>query len=235
MRLHRFITNFEITGKDIVVKDEGIIHQIKSVLRLKEGDLIQICQNGAEEYEVIIKEVSKESLDLEIIKEVTPRTPPLNEVHLYVSIIKKDNFELLSQKCVECGVSSITPIITERTIKTNISQERIKKIMHEATEQSGQNKIPKLNRAMSFSEAISEARKNDFDILIADTKAEKNDSQTIQNKIALFIGPEGGFSEKEIEEARSKGAKAISLGGNILRAETAAIVGVWKFAWGKNY
>ncbi len=234
MRLHRFITNFNIDGKNINIKDEVLIHQVKSVLRLKEGDSMQICQNGAEEYEVIIKELSKEDLNLEIIKEITPKTPPLNEVHLYVSIIKKDNFELLSQKCVECGVASITPIITERTIKTNISNERIKKIMHEATEQSLQNKIPKLNRAMSFSEAISEAQKNNFDILIADTKAEKSASPPTSKEMALFIGPEGGFSEKEINEAKNNGAKTISLGGNILRAETAAIIGVWSLTSRKN-
>lgn len=183
-----------------------------------------------------------DGIDQEALVTLTALTPSLAEfsvqsngsrteefphtVHLFVSILKRDNFEWVAQKAIECGARSITPISSSRTIKMGLNYDRILKIMHEATEQSGRIKLSKLHETISYTEAILEVAKQNIPFYIADKDGMESASSP-QKDVALFIGPEGGFTDEEKKFALEHGAKLLSLGTTTLRAETAAILGTF--------
>ncbi|MDO8492572.1 MAG: RsmE family RNA methyltransferase [bacterium] len=231
MRLHRFIVSFPITDEMITVKETALIYQWQKVLRLKPDDEIILSDGNGTERRVIIVSLERAATKLKIVESYKNEHEPSFNVLLYASIIKRDNFEWLAQKAVECGVKSITPITTERTVKTKLNETRIKKIMHEAAEQSFRASIPKLNKILSFEEALKDAEEKSAQIFICDPTYKDNLIQSLKNiSRAVFIGPEGGFTERELQLAELFGALKLSLGKTILRAETAAIVAVHKLA-----
>lgn len=132
---------------------------------------------------------------------------------------------MAAQKTVEVGVASITPIITERTIKIGLNVPRLEKIILEANEQCGQNIVPLLFPILNFKDAIEGALGEkvifhpDADLYVPN-KSAKN--------ISIFVGPEGGFTENEIKLAKDFGFTVASLGSLILRGETAAIIGTYR-------
>jgi len=235
MRLHRFIGDFPIDQKIITVTDDALLQQWLNVLRLKEGDKLIISNGQGSEAKGKILSLSKNGSTLEVIEQYENDKEPPNVIFLYSSVLKRDNFEWLAQKSVECGVNSITPILTERTIKTNLQEARLQKIMHEAAEQSGRGLVPKLQSIVSFEMALIEVFKKTANVYICDVEAEKEKKPILpkndKNTAAVFIGPEGGFTKEEISYALSNGAEKLSLGRSILRAETAAIVAVYKLAY----
>ena len=142
-----------------------------------------------------------------------------------MSIINLDKFELVLQKATELGVQSFVPLITDRMElrieRLRGKEERWRKIVLEAVKQSGRSRIPPIEQAIKFDEAIARpAQKIVFDA-DADPKTTDNREQT-----TLFIGPEGGFTERELKLAREYGALLERLGPRRLRAETAALAAV---------
>ncbi|MCX6717846.1 MAG: 16S rRNA (uracil(1498)-N(3))-methyltransferase [Candidatus Taylorbacteria bacterium] len=265
MRLHRFYINKNIEiGKEIRIDDSEFLNQWGRVFRLKSGDKIILFNGNGFEYEAHFKILSKKEAVLIIDKEndpclsaSSPHESASPEVHLFQSVIKKDNFELIVQKCTEIGVSAFHPIISERSEKKDLNIERLVKIAKEASEQSGKVKLPKIFEPESLEKAIEnfsgELFVLDFDgepfsslsflrrqeSILASSTAPASEchnhpvSQTqhpssteagIQSKrIAALVGPEGGWSDKEREFFKQKGIKSVSLGKQVLRAETAAI------------
>ena len=148
---------------------------------------------------------------------------------------KSDKLELIIQKAVELGVYEIVPVITKRTIvkieknKEEKKLERYNAIAASAAKQSGRGVIPRIMPFMSFPEALSYAKGFDMSIIpyenAKDMEYARSVIQDIKGKktLGIFIGPEGGFAEEEVGDAVSMGAKCISLGGRILRTETAGL------------
>ena len=153
MRLNRFIGDFDLSKNEIIIKNSENIKQIKGVLRLEIGDHIILLDGKGKEIEVEITSVSKELVQTKFIKNIKINESE-RKVKLYLAILKKENFELAVQKAVECGVSEIIPIITERTIKTGLNTVRLEKIILEATEQCGRSIVPKLHEIIKFEDAI---------------------------------------------------------------------------------
>lgn len=217
MRLHRFYTTTEL-GKDIAVTDNGFIHQWKNVFRYTAGDNVILFGTG---YECVYKitSIDKKSVELEFVSQ-TKSLKRQKNVILALSLIKKDNLELTLQKCTELGVSGFILVQTERSEKKGFNRERLKKILIEATEQSGWGTVPILEGVKKLYE-IFEENKN---VLVLDG----DDADTF-SKIALpdgatiCIGPEGGFTEKEIALAKEMKIPTATLGKNTLRAETASM------------
>jgi 16S rRNA (uracil1498-N3)-methyltransferase len=232
MRLHRFYIQTELhVGVDINVEDTEHIHQWVSVFRYKTGDSI-ILFNGngnGNEYTGTFSEIHKKQAVINITSEVSAIMPNKNgkEVHLYLAAIKKDLFELAVEKCTELGVSSITPIITERTQDKNLNIERLMKVSIEASEQSGRGDVPEINKSVSLHDALESSK--GYSVFIADITplpVSTPDSPSRGDTPAtLFIGPEGGWGEKDFELFKAYNPERISLGETTLRAETAAIVG----------
>ena len=144
---------------------------------------------------------------------------------LYCAILKRENFELVVQKATEIGVREIVPLITQRTVKLDIKEERLRKIITEAAEQSGRGRVPMLRQAMSFADALADAQRNDANFFfdISDVIVEEGAIGDAMRR-GLFVGPEGGWSYEEVLAARAAGCHIISLGALTFRAETAAII-----------
>ncbi len=229
MKLHRFIGEYNLNNDFVKITNLENIKQIKGVLRLEEGDKLILCDGEGTQVLAEIQQIEKGEINLKILNKI-PSTDPNKKVSLYLAILKKENFELAVQKAVECGVSEIIPIITERTVKTGLNTERLQKIIREACEQSGRSFIPKLKNTLNIKEALLDGTKNDEKVFF--TLSEEIQNQIFKFKkdaisASIFIGPEGGFTEEEKDLAKEHNYKISSLGPLTLRGETAAIVATY--------
>ena len=229
MRLHRFIGKYNLTGKKVEITDFEEVNQMRSVLRLKKGDKIVLADGKGQEAEVILESFNENKILGTVNKNYPARTPlaGFRNVHLYLAILKKENFELAVQKAVECGIASITHIITERTIKTGLNMERLQKIIKEASEQCGRSTLPELFDIFDFTEAIN-SQADEKIIFHTDEETANYQPNKKANSVNIFVGPEGGFTPNEIELAKNSGFTPASLGGLTLRGETAAIIGAYR-------
>lgn len=222
MRLHRFYIKEKVeVGKEIMIEDPELLNQWGKVFRLGSGDKIIIFNGDGFDYECSLNMLSKNKAILEVIKSEEIKNIQKIELHLFQSIIKKDNFEFVVEKCTEIGTNAFHPILSDRSEKKNLNIERLKKIAEEASEQSGRGIIPKIFEPETLENSIK-----DFDGEIFALDFEKDSIKNIifSRKVGVLIGPEGGWSDKERDFFREKGIKTISLGLPVLRAETASIV-----------
>lgn len=237
MRLNRFIGNFPskggqgfILGNEVEITNLESIKQIKTVLRLQIGDKIILSDGRGTSAEVILSSMSNEVVTGTIEK--VEKSPEIKrKVNLYLAILKKENFELAVQKAVECGVSRIIPVVTERTVKTGLNFERLEKIILEASEQCGRGIVPNLFPILPFKDAILEGSQAEEKIIFDipdDEQTKPYSPNKNSSEITIFIGPEGGFTEKEVELAKNSGYTVASLGELTLRGETAAIVATYR-------
>lgn len=226
MRHNRFFGNFDFTGKIIKSSDKELINQIKNVLRLKIGTEVILCDGKNNEALCLISSLDKSEVVFEIVKvEINKKEFPI-DIILYCSILKKENFELVIQKAVELGVKEIVPIITKRTVKLGLKEDRIQKIIKESAEQSGRGILPVLSQEMAFEKAVSVAKANDVNIVFELDKKPLMQSKidiSRYKKIGVFIGPEGGWDSDEIKIAEINKFQLAGLSPFTLRAETAAI------------
>lgn len=227
--MHRFFENIENKIGDIVtLSKENIKHF--SVVRIEENEEFEIVISGIV-YRCIAIEVSKSQITCKILGEVESNTESKLKIHLFQGLPKSDKLELIIQKCTELGISEITPFTSSRTIvkwddkKESRRLERYFEIAQSASKQSKRTLVPKINRVSKFT---------DLKDLFEDSKiivAYENRGTTLRevltesnsNSFSIVIGPEGGFSELEIETLENLGAKIVHLGNRILRTETAAI------------
>lgn len=202
---------------ELFIKNKEVIKQIHKVLRLEVGEFVVVRTIGAT-FKGIIYSMTSFEIVLSHVEEVESIYPQ-KHVSLFFCIPKKDKFELIIEKCSELGVTDFYPVISDRTIKTNINIERAQKIIEEASEQSQRTDTPTLHEFRSLDEVVKEFRPVVFDIeggLLG-----KNDTDYIQN---VLIGPEGGFSEKELLFFRNEKLDIYKLKTPVLKTETAAIV-----------
>ena len=228
MRLNRFFLEFNFNDKEIIIKDNDFVNQVRSVLRMDLGDKLILCDGASNEILAKIVSFGKNEIILENLEIMKNKNEPAQKVTLYCSILKKENFELVVQKAVEVGVYKIVPVINTRTVKTNIRPDRLKKIIKEAAEQSGRGIMPELIEAINFKNALDLCKNNDRNILFDISGCDLRDlGATTSHTLGIFVGPEGGWDALEIEMARSNGLDVVSLGQLTLRAETAAIIATY--------
>lgn len=225
MKLHRFIGDFDLSKKGLIITDSNVVAQIRRVLRLRVGDQISLGDGRGNEALVQIKAFKKGVVEVDILKVSKSNIESQIGVLLYCSILKRSNFDLVVQKATEVGVKEIVPLICKRTVKLKIRIERLEKIIREAAEQSGRGELPKLCEVMKFEEAIMRASDNDANFFF-DKSGVKLGSRVAEqgHKVGIFIGPEGGWEDSEIQLAKEKGFKIVNLGKLTLRSETAAII-----------
>ena len=205
-------------------------HYIKNVMRLKPGDTISLFNSENGEWSAKIVNHNKESIEFKVEKLV--KTKKLeNEIWLAFSPIKKNFLDMMIQKTTELGVQKFIPILSERTIVKEVNTERLKKIIIEASEQSNRISVPEIKSLESLKNFLNKFP-NDGTLIFCDINCEKSDIKNILSKkkqgpICILIGPEGDFSEKERQLIiENKEFLSLSLSGNVLRAETAAIAAV---------
>ncbi len=231
MKLHRFIGDFDLSVAVLTIRDREIAHQIKDVLRLQiEERLILVDGQGQAALCEIVDFTDGQPL-IRVVERLASPSQPNRRVSLYCAILKRENFELVVQKATELGVAEIIPVITERTIKLGLKMDRLRKIATEASEQSGRVDVPTIFEPQSFKSALGDAKRHEVAIILDPLGAERL-RPAVRKSLAVFIGPEGGWTEAELAQARENGLEVKNLGSLVLRGETAAIVAVDRLAWG---
>ena len=210
---------------------------LRDVLRLKHGDEVYVFDGAGREFRGEVRSISRDSTDIDVIAEVTHTCPesPL-DLALAVTLLKGEKFDLVVQKATELGVTSLVPIITSRAdvkIKSDDDSERKvsrwQRIALEATKQCGRALLMKIEAPISFAQLINQPAKAGEDrFMFAEREGVSFETalQALTNrpdKVTALIGSEGGFSDEEIAQARHSDWKIVTLGGRIMRAETAAI------------
>ena len=224
MKIHRFYINTPLQNKrEVEIKDHELINQWKNVLRFNEEDKIILFDNSGYEFLFFIKEITDKRVRLVLLEEKKIDLGGGYDLHLIPALIKKDMFELMLEKVTEIGVQKFLPLLAERSIKNTLNLERSKSIIKEAAEQSGKVRIPEITEPEKL-ETILKNREVDRFYIALDPKGEKFSKKVLTNKkVAVFVGPEGGFTEKELSLFKENNISIVSLGEQILRAETAAI------------
>lgn len=224
MRLNRFIGEFDLSEDLVSITDSNQTFQIINVLRLKVGDIL-VLVGGKIEAKAEIIDFKDGNVQVKIIDRLISENGPQREVNLYLAILKKDNFEWAVQKATECGASSITPIVSERTIKLGLNFDRLYKIAKEAAEQSGRRTLPVIKNSLELKSTLDSLDSHSINIMFDPTGVPISSSEIKTGAVNLFIGPEGGWSPEEIKYfIDSNKFLVLNLGKNILRAETAATV-----------
>lgn len=229
-----FINSKDIFDDNINIKGDDYNH-IKKVLRLKCGEIITLSDGIGNEYVAKIEEFGDGFVHTKIIESYKNATEPPIKVTLYQGLPKSDKMDFIIQKSVELGIYRVVPVLTERTVvKINNEKDALKKsdrwnrISQEAAKQSNRGIIPKVEIPISFKEAIKQAKDNSLSLIPYEKESRNLLKQIFKEvgnvkEISVFIGPEGGFTEQEIEEAVSLGINSVTLGPRILRTETAGI------------
>ena len=208
---------------------------LREVLRLKIGDRVHVFDGMGREYSAVIEKATRDFAVLEITDEINPKSPesPL-DLTLAVALLKGDKFDLVVQKATELGVTTITPVVTRfadvRLRDDADSAKRVnrwQRIALEAAKQSGRAALPQINSPIEFANLIaSDFERDGLRVMFAERDgaalSDLPPADTVRSVTAL-IGSEGGWADEEIESARSSGWQIVTLGGRILRAETAAI------------
>jgi len=225
-----FIKESDADDGKAVIRGEDCHHLI-NVRRIKIGDVLRLRSDSGKGYSARVSEIDREEIRLKILEESAADNEPVN-ISLYAALLKGGNFEFVLQKAVEVGVNRIIPVTSSRTVpdpgkKIDDKHIRWSKIISGAAKQCFRSSMPVLELTLTFSDAL----KNDNSKmkLIAHPGAitELRDflsSADRPDSVALLVGPEGGFSEAELNSASEKGWIPVNFGTTHLRAETAAVI-----------
>ena len=220
---------YVITGTDF--------NHIKNVLRMSVGDTFLVSDNGVSNL-CEIESLENESVVAKIIEENYNDTSLPIRIYLFQGLPKGDKMELIIQKAVELGVESVIPVEMSRCVvklddkKKKSKVSRWQSISESAAKQSKCNRIPEVFDVLTYKQALKKAKELDLLLVPYESKNGMEDTKNALSQIksgmsvGILIGPEGGFDEKEVEQAFEIGGKVISLGKRILRTETAAITSV---------
>lgn len=229
MRAHRFYTGAELELKqDFWLHDEAMLWQWNKVLRFRAGQEVILFDGHQTERLYKVVEISKIEAHLQMITQLE-RQLPRRHVYLFWSLLKKDNNDLVLQKCTELGVSNFVPVLTERSIRTGFNIDRAHKIVIEASEQCGRGTIPHIREPLTLETALHEY-KNKIPLYICDQTGMTNDKWHMKNDkpIGLLVGPEGGWSDNELNVFKTHDLPHLAISDHTLRAETAAIAAATK-------
>lgn len=226
MKLHRFYVGNLKLEAGLTVADKSLVWQWTKVLRLQPGSQVVLFNEARSEASYGISDISKSAAVLQKLDEIKPKIVN-QQIILFWSLLKRDNNELILQKCTELGVWAFAPIISDRTIKKDFNLERAQKIVVEASEQCGRGDIPKISSPAKIKQAIEEYGKP-IQLLVADQNGPEATKIQTASSTGVLIGPEGGWSDEEIKLFASLKLQRLKISQLTLRAETAAIVAVSK-------
>ena len=233
--MHRFFAEpGQIGEKEIVITGADVNH-IRNVLRMRADEEVLIADGQGAEYRCKLTELGENEVRAQILWKLDGNAELASAITLFQGLPKSDKMDFIVQKCVELGVSRIVPVSTKRAVvklDAKKEQTRLKRwntISESAAKQSGRGVIPEVSGVMSFGKALEEAKKLDVLLIPYERAEHMAETRRVMGEIrpgqsvGIFIGPEGGFEESEVEEAVAAGAKAITLGKRILRTETAGL------------
>jgi 16S rRNA (uracil1498-N3)-methyltransferase len=229
--------------KNGILKIDGSeARHIKKTFRLRPGDWIVVFDGSGKDYEGVILEEKGSSVLINVKNIYTSNKEPTIEIILAQSLLKGEKMDYLIQKAVELGVKEIIPFISSRSIpiydevKSNRRQTRWTKISIEASKQCGRGFVPEIKSIKTYSEMLNSSSPEFLNLILWEKEGFKLREilERKNEKIFFIVGPEGGFSNEEVEEAKAKGFIPINLGKRILRSETASIcvISILQYEWG---
>ena len=240
-----FVAPEQVGAQTITIEDRSDLHHMLKVLRLQPGDEVDISDGAAWEYRARIDWIDSEQAQLTILDKQSFAAEPVTEVTLYQGIPKQGKMETIVQKCVELGVHRIVPVFMDRTVVVDKGKfgrkiERWQKVSAEAVKQCKRGIIPQVEDAMRMSEVP--AQLGAYDLVLIPYENEEGTTikdvlrqaagdnaglkKAAPRRVAVLIGPEGGFSEAEVRAVLEAGGHSVSLGKTTLRTETAGMAAI---------
>ncbi len=229
-----FVEDTQVGERTVTIEGSDVNH-IKNVLRMKRGERVRISSTSGKNYFGRVAEFSGETVLVALAEECAPDTELPSRIYLFQGLPKSDKMELIIQKAVELGAYEIIPVAMKNCVvkldekKAAAKTARWQEIAKSAAKQSKRSIIPKVEHPVSYQEALAAAA--ELDVVLVPYENERGMAATREvmeaivpgQSVGIFIGPEGGFSDGEIELAREHDMRLISLGGRILRTETAGL------------
>jgi 16S rRNA (uracil1498-N3)-methyltransferase len=215
---------FNLTKRVVTLTADEARH-LREVLRLKPGDAVSVFDGAGKEFRARVAQARREFAELELDEEIEPARPesPL-QLTLAVALLKGEKFDLVVQKATELGVTKIVPLVTRYAdIKLRDESDATKRVARwqrialEAAKQSGRALVPEVTLPNPFASVLENR------CLLFSEKGGHGLTQIDTDTVTAIIGSEGGWADEELDQARAGGAQIVTLGGRILRAETAAI------------
>ncbi len=229
----RFYVPEPIIKKGMLTVTGDEVKHIRKVLRLGTGDRISIFDGSGMEYEGAIAEVTPSS----VVIKIHDTSPSKKESHLEItlaqSILKSEKMDYLIQKATELGVNALVPFVSSRSVPLLEESKKVErtlrweKIAIEASKQCGRSIPPKIGPFQGYAEMLQSLSKDHLRLILWEREGERMKEVlrrfSGQRRITFIVGPEGGFSVEEVEQAKREGFIPLSLGNRILRAETASL------------
>lgn len=233
--MYQFFVEDAQVGENSVTIEGSDVNHIRNVLRMKQGEKVRISTSSGKNYFGTIADLSEAMVLVDILEECADDTELGNKIYLFQGLPKSDKMELIIQKAVELGAYEIIPVAMKNCVvkleekKAAGKTARWQEIAKSAAKQSKRSLIPVVQMPMSYKEALAKAKTLDVVLIpyenargMAATKEAIEQIKPGQS-IGIFIGPEGGFTDTEIELAKNLRMQLISLGKRILRTETAGL------------
>ena len=223
-----------IAGGKAVITGEDAAHIARS-LRMQPGERLTLSDGQGTDFDCVLDLVTPQEVFLTVLESYPCRTEPSVYVRLYMAMPKAEKLELIVQKAVELGVHEVIPVATRRAVvkldrkKEESKLKRWNAIAESAAKQSGRMMIPQVHGVLTMKEAFAYAKGFDVNLIPYELAEGMKETKAILEqvkpgmRVGIFIGPEGGFEEQEIGQARNAGAVPVTLGRRILRTETAGI------------
>jgi 16S rRNA (uracil1498-N3)-methyltransferase len=235
--MHRFFVEPELVAAEHVTLPAPLAHQVRDVLRLRRGEQIVLLDNRGGEFITELREVSRRAVCGVVVARRMGAAEPRVALVVYQGLLKAAKFEWILQKGTEMGVQAFVPVHCQRSVAGPADADaskiqRWKRILREAAEQCGRAAVPELLAPRTLATALAEQSEATLTLFAWEGERETTlrDALTVAHQglfrpahVALFIGPEGGFSAEEAQLAVQHGAQIVTLGQRILRAETAAL------------
>jgi 16S rRNA (uracil1498-N3)-methyltransferase len=227
-----FVLPEQISEQEVLIRGEDV-HHLKNVMRAKPGQQLIVCSGQGLDYQAEVMEIGAQEVRCRILGTSASRGEPDTKVTIAQSVPKGDKLEWIIQKGTELGAVSIIPFISKRTVvkidarKAEKKRERWQRIAKEAAEQAHRGRIPAVSNPLSWEKLLEQMERAEAAFIAYEKGGIPLKQAILSTKaknIMLIIGPEGGFEEGEIAEAKGKGVIPITLGSRILRTETAPLV-----------
>ena len=228
----RFYVDFALSPDSVVELPDDVVHHL-NVLRVKNTEEIVLFNGNGKAYPALPEVLEKRRASVRILREeATDNESPLN-ITLVQAVSAAERMDFTLQKSVELGVAEIRPVISERCV-VRLSGERAEKrvarwqeIVVSACEQSGRNIVPKVLPLTTYVQALQQLPQETTKLLMSLNRAQKlSDVQPQSGKVVFMVGPEGGWTEKEEQQAFDAGFQSVTLGKRVLRTETASLAAI---------
>ena len=231
LSVHRFFVRPTAVAAERITFEADQSHQIRRVLRMRSGDQVIVCDGTGDEVIAEIRLEGKDAWALPVERR-QGRARPRRSVWLYPSALRGDRFTWLLQKITEIGVAGVVPVLYAHTQPADYAARHARHaaIMREAAEQSERAILPELAPPIAFADALSQCDPEHEICLLLDEDERACSLKASLGRVAavvrMFVGPEGGLTDRERELAARKGLTPVSMGSAIMRSETAGMVGV---------